>query len=154
MLLLLVPVIRFGPRYARLAAGDINWTDTLMDRDSRQAASLIGKMAAPGDTLFVWGYRPELYLYTGIPAATRYLDCQPLTGVPADRHLTEATALESGAASRRRRELARTYPTFVADGLSVYNPSLQITGYPELRMWFARYREIARTAYTIIYRRD
>jgi hypothetical protein len=154
MILLLVPLIRFGPRYARLAAGDTDWTDTLMDRDSRQAASLIGKMASRRDTLFVWGYRPELYIYTGIPAATRYLDCQPLTGVPADRHLTEATPLEIEAALRRRMELARTYPTFVADGLSLYNPSLEITRYPELRMWFARYREVARTAYTIIYRGD
>ena len=154
MLLLLIPAIRFGPRYVRLAMGDSDWTDTLMDRDSRQAASLIGKLASSGDTLFVWGYRPELYIYTRIPAATRYLDCQPLTGVPADRHLTEATALEGEAASRRRIELAQTNPTFVADGLSVYNPKLGINHYRELRTWFAKYREVARTAYTVIYRRD
>jgi hypothetical protein len=153
MLLLLIPAIRFGPRYVRLAMGDSDWIDTLMDRDSRQAASLMGKLASPGDTLFVWGYRPELYIYTRIPAATHYLDCQPLTGVPADRHLTEATPLEGEAPSGRRIELAQTYPTFVADGLSVYNPNLKITRYPELRTWFAHYHEVARTAYTVIYYR-
>jgi hypothetical protein len=154
MLLLLVPVVRFGPRYARLAAGDSDWADTLMDRDSRQAAAMIRKMASNGDTLFVWGYRPELYIYTRIPAATRFLDCQPLTGVPADRHLTEATPLEIEAASRRRMELAQARPTFVVDGLGVYNPRLEITRYPELHTWFANYREVARTAFTIIYRRE
>jgi hypothetical protein len=154
MLLLLVPVIRFGPRYARLAAGDSDWTDTLMDRDSRQAAALIRNMASHGDTLFVWGYRPELYIYTRIPAATRFLDCQPLSGVPADRHLTEATPLEIEGASRRRMELTQARPTFVADGLGVYNPRLEIRRYPELHHWLASYREVARTAYTIIYRRE
>jgi hypothetical protein len=153
-LLLLIPAIRFGPRYARLAIGNSDWTDTLMDRDSRQVAALIRKVASKGDTLFVWGYRPELYIYTRIPAANRFLDCQPLTGVPADRHLTDATPLESEAAAARRVELAQAYPTFVADGLSVYNPRLELTRYPELRTWFARYREVARTAYTIIYRRE
>jgi hypothetical protein len=154
MLLLLVPLIRFGPRYARLAAGDMDWTDTLMDRDSRQAAALIQKAASDGDTLFVWGYRPELYIYTRLPAGTRFLDCQPLTGVPADRHLREATPLESGAASARRVELARTSPTFVADGLGAYNPQLEITRYAELHKWFAAYHEVARTAYTVIYKRE
>jgi hypothetical protein len=154
MLLLLIPAIRFGPRYARLAMGDTEWTDTLMDRDSRQAAALIRKVASQGDTLFVWGYRPELYIYTRLPAANRFLDCQPLTGVPADRHLTETTPLESQAASARRMELAQAYPTFVADGLSVYNPRLELTHYPELRRWFARYREVARTDYTVIYKRE
>ena len=154
LLLLLIPAIRFGPRYVRLAMGDSDWTDTLMDRDSRQAASLMSKLASPGDTLFVWGYRPELYIYTRITAATSYLDCQPLTGVPADRHLTEATPLEGKAASHRRVELTQTYPTFVADGLSAYNPNLEINRYQELRTWFSKYREVARTAHTVIYRRE
>jgi hypothetical protein len=154
MALLLVPAIRFGPRYGRLAMGDSDWTDTLMDRDSRQAATLIRRLASPGDTLFIWGYRPELYVYTRIPAATRFLDCQPLTGVPADRHLTEAIPLKTEAASQHRIELAQASPTFVADGLSEYNPRLAMNYYSELRTWLAGYREVARTTYTIIYRRE
>jgi len=153
-LLLLIPAARFGPRYARLALGETEWTDTLMDRNSRQAAATMRKLASPGDTLFVWGYRPELYIYTRLPAANRFLDCQPLTGVPADRHLTEAEPLQTEAASARRAELAQSYPTFVADGLGLYNARLAITRYPELRTWFARYREVARTADTVIYRRE
>jgi hypothetical protein len=38
------------------------------------------------------------------------------------------------------------------DGLSLYNPRLAISNYPELREWFAQYREIGRTGETIVYR--
>jgi hypothetical protein len=102
----------------------------------------------------VWGYRPELYVYSDRPAANRFLDCQPLTGVPADRHLTQATPLETEAAALRRAELARSHPAFIADGLGLYNPRLAITVYPELRAWMAGYHEAARTADTIIYKRE
>ena len=124
-----------------------------MDRDSRAAAALTRQLAQPGDTLFVWGYRPEIYVYTQLPAATMFLDSQPLTGVPADRHLTQSEPVETEAARARRFELARSQPTFVLDGLSAYNPRLAIANYPELRAWFANYHEVARTSQTAIYRR-
>lgn len=151
-LLLLIPVSRFGPRYIWLAAGNTEWTDTLMDRDSRQAAALTRAVSQPGDTLFVWGYRPELYVYTRLEAATRFLDSQPLTSVPADRHLTEATPLETEGARARRQEIAQSRPTFVIDGLSLFNSRLAIARYPELRDWLAHYREVGRTAGSVIYR--
>ena len=151
-LLLLIPLARFGPRYLWLAAGNTEWADTLMDRDSRQAASLTRALAQPGDTLFVWGYRPELYVYTRLPAGARFLDSQPLTGVPADRHLYDATPLETEGARARRVELAQLRPTFLIDGLSLFNPRLAMTNYPELRAWFEQYREVARTQESVIYK--
>jgi hypothetical protein len=150
-LLLLIPATRFGPRYVWLAAGGTQWTDTLMDRDSRKAAALTRAMAHSGDTLFVWGYRPELYVYTRMPAASRFLDSQPLTSVPADRHLTEATPLETAGARAHRAELAETRPAFIIDGLSLYNPRLAMTRYPKLHAWLEQYREAGRTADSIIY---
>jgi hypothetical protein len=150
-LLLLIPLFRFGPSYLT-AIYDPHWRDTAMDRDSRDAAALTRRLAQPGDTLFVWGYRPELYVYTRLPAATMYLDSQPLTGVPADRHLTQSEPVETTEAAARRRQLAQSRPTFVLDGLSLYNPRLAISNYPELREWFAQYREIGRTGETIVYR--
>ncbi|HEY3455098.1 MAG TPA: hypothetical protein VGK64_10890, partial [Bryobacteraceae bacterium] len=90
-ILLLIPLIRFGPRYAIVALGlDPNWPDVALDRDSQQAAALIQKSALPGDTLFVWGYRPDIYVYTRRLSGSPFWDSQPLTGVPADRHLTES----------------------------------------------------------------
>ena len=88
-LLLLIPATRFGPTYLT-ALTNHEWRDIGMDRDSRAAAAFTRNLAKPGDTLFVWGYRPEMYAYTQLPAATIFLDSQPLTGVPADRHLTQS----------------------------------------------------------------
>ncbi|MGB7758525.1 MAG: hypothetical protein WBL61_01780 [Bryobacteraceae bacterium] len=151
-LLLLIPAIRFAPAYVA-AARDADWRDTAMDRDSRAAAALVRAMAQPGDTLFVWGYRPEDYVYTRLPAATMYLDSQPLTGVPADRHLTQSAPVETDAPRERRGELARSAPSFILDGLGLYNPRLAIANYPELRAWLGNYREAGRTDGTVIYQR-
>ena len=150
--LLAIPLVRFAPSYVAAARGG-EWRDTAMDRDSRAAAAEIRKLAIPGDTLLVWGYRPELYVYTGLPAATMYIDTQPLTGVPADRHLTDSRPVETERAAERRRVLTESQPAFIADGLGLYNPQLAITQYPELREWLAQYREVARTGGTVIYER-
>jgi hypothetical protein len=149
--LLLVPAVRFGPSYVA-AATNAQWRDTGMDRESRAAAAQVRRLAKPGDTLFVWGYRPEMFPYTSLPAATMYLDSQPLTGVPADRHLTQSTPVETGAPARRRAELAHSRPTFIVDGLSLFNPDLALSKYPELREWFSRYQEVGRAGGTIIFR--
>ena len=152
-LLLIVPVVRFGPSYVA-AASNPRWRDAAMDRDSRDAAAIIRQTARPGDTLFVWGYRPELFVYTGLPAGTMYLDSQPLTGVPADRHLTQSIPLETTEARRRRAELVELPPPdIVADGLSAYNPALAMTRYPELAAWMEHYALAGRTGETAIYRR-
>ena len=76
--------------------------------DSRAAAAFTLQLAKPGDTLLVWGYRPEIYAYSHLPASSRFLDSQPLTGVPADRHLTQSVPVETQEARARRAELART----------------------------------------------
>ncbi|MBZ5622674.1 MAG: hypothetical protein LAQ69_28660 [Acidobacteriia bacterium] len=151
-LLLLIPATRFGPAYLT-ALRDRAWRDTNMDRDSRSAAAFTHQLAKPGDTLFVWGYRPEMYAYTQLPAAAIYLDSQPLTGVPADRHLTQSEPVETEAATGRRAQLARSRPTFVLDGLGLYNPKLAITNYPDLHEWLAHYREVGRRGQTVIYMR-
>ena len=153
LILLLIPAIRFGPGYVR-AIRNAAWADTAMDQDSRAAAAFIRNIAKPGDTLFIWGYRPELYVYTGIPAASKYLDSQPLTGVPADRHLTHSEPVETEAAARRRRELAQSRPDIIVDGLGPYNPHLALTEYPDLRDWLSAYREVGRIGQTITYKKE
>jgi hypothetical protein len=151
-LLLLIPVTRFGPTYLT-AVTNHDWRDAGMDRDSLAAASFTRELAKPGDTLFIWGYRPEIYAYTGLTAATIFLDSQPLTGVPADRHLTQSQPVETVAPSQRRAELAKSAPTFVLDGLGPYNPQLAITNYPDLREWLSHYLEVGRRGQTVIYKR-
>jgi hypothetical protein len=150
--LLVVPLVRFAPTYWTALRG-AQWRDTAMDRDSRAAAALVRGLAKPGDTLLVWGYRPELYVYTKLPAATMYLDSQPLTGVPADRHLTDSRPVETVQAAKRRTALAQSRPDFVVDGLGPYNPRLAIGEFAELRGWLAGYEEAGRTGGAVVYRR-
>ena len=154
LLLLLIPAIRFGPRYVSLALhGDADWSDTAMDRDSRTASGIVRGLAGTGDTMFVWGYRPEDWVYTGLPAATPYLDSQALTGVPADRHLTQSTPVTTVGTAEARRIVAASRPEFVLDGLTVFNAELDMRKYPELAAWISNYEAVGRTRFTVIYRR-
>jgi len=153
---LVVPLVRFGPRYGELAhdllvGREHRWADVALDQDSQTAAAGLNRRKHPGDTLFVWGYRPGIFVYTRLPAASRFWDSQPLTGVPADRHLREETAVLPEQAARNRAEFAASRPTFVVDSLSLANPRLAVDGYPELRGWLAQYRLVARTPLSLIY---
>lgn len=146
-LLLIIPFARFGPRYFNLE----NWNDLALDRDSRAASKLARQYAPPNASLYVWGYRPEDYVYTGLRPATKYLECQALTGVPADRHLTQSTAVLTKGTHEAREELAASNPDVLIDGLTLYNPALSMNRYPELRDWLKSYKEVARTHGSIIY---
>jgi len=146
---LCVPLVRFAPRYVNLK----NWNDLALDRDSR-AASKIALEHAPADaTLYVWGYRPEMYVYTQMRPATKFLDCQAMTGVPADRHLTQSGVVLTSGTHEAREELAHSTPDMVIDGLGLYNPALAMTKYPELKNWIAEYREVGRTGGSVVYAR-
>jgi hypothetical protein len=153
-LLLLIPLIRFGPRYVELASDlahhrQTQWSDLALNQDSRAVADRIGHEG----TLLVWGYRPDIFAYTRMPAGSRFLDSQPLTGVLADRHLTDSQGIAPELAAANRRELITTKPTWIVDGLGPLNPALAITNYPDLREWLAGYSEAARTRDSVIYRR-
>jgi hypothetical protein len=152
--LLLVPLVRFGPRYAILANDLIRhrppqWSDLALAQDSEAAAGLIPDRSR---TLLVWGYRPDIFARTRMEAGAPYLDSQPLTGVLADRHLTNSEVYYPQLAARNRRELTKTNPAYIVDGLGPLNPKLAITQYPDLSDWLSHYREIGRTRFSIVYR--
>ncbi len=154
MALLLIPGARFGPKYAELAVDqDMDWADTAMNRDSAVAARLITAKAKPGDTILVWGYRPDILVYTRLALGAPFLDSQPLTGVLADRHLNRSDVTFPKLAEANRARLSALSPTWVADGLGPYNPALAISNYRDLESWLARYVQVADTAGTRIYRR-
>ena len=153
LVLLLIPFIRFGPRYAMLAndlahGRESHWSDLALNQDSHAVADQIGHSG----TLLVWGYRPDVFAYTRMPAGTRFLDSQPLTGVLADRHLTSSQPVAPELAARNRRDLVASDPIWIVDGLGPLNPTLAITNYPDLSDWLAGYRVVGRTRFSIIYR--
>jgi len=151
--LLLIPLVRFGPRYAMLAndlahGRESKWSDLALNQDSKAASDRIPHAG----TLLMWGYRPDIFAYTRMPAGSRFLDSQPLTGVLADRHLYSSEAFAPEWAARNRRELIASDPTWIVDGLGPLNPALAIANFSDLREWLAGYREVDRTQFTIIYK--
>jgi hypothetical protein len=157
-LLLLVPVARFGPRYVILASDLVagrrhQWTDIALDQDNQAVARVVRQQAQPGDTLLVWGYRPGIFAYTRMLAGSRFLDSQPLTGVPAERHFYASEPVIPEWARANRAELARAAPTFVVDSLALMNPRLAIEQFLDLRPWLAQYGLVGRTPLSLIYQR-
>jgi hypothetical protein len=153
----LVAMIRFGPRYFLLAADDLagrahTWRDVALDQESRQAAALVRGLAKTGDTILIWGYRPNLVVYTRLPVASRMWESQPLTGVPADRHLHDALSVDPEWARENRAELMRSSPSIIVDGLSAYNSRLDIRNFADLADWFQRYCPEGSAGGTTIYR--
>ncbi len=156
---LLAPLLHFGPHYVTLAYDNFHkqppqWSDVRLDLDSQDAAQVIRQSAHPQDTLFVWGYRPDIYVYTRLTSDGKFWDSQPLTGVPADRHLHATRPIFSERTAGNRRELAKTEPAWIVDGLGPLNPALEIGSYPDLHEWLKAYRVFARTKFCVIYRRN
>jgi len=148
LLLLLIPFFRFGPPYVKLAAGTPS-ADLALHDDARQAAQFLKERGAR--SILVWGYRPEVYAYSSIPAATPWLDSQPLTGVIADRHLSSSETTFADLARTNRLKLVAYDPEFVVDGLGPLNEALAISRYPDLASWLARYREVSRFRSVVVY---
>ena len=102
--------------------------------DSRAAAAIVREVARPGDGMLVWGYRPDVFVFAHVPAATPYLDSQPLTGVLADRHLTTSKPSITDLIRGNLNEVANARPAIIVDGLGPLNPELSVTQFPDLQI--------------------
>ena len=149
--LTLVPVTRFGPRYAILTADFLagrphSWSDLALAQDSERVARIL--QSQPPGSLFVWGYRPDIYALTRMPAATPFFDSQPLSGVLADRHLRDSRVSAPEWAARYMGTVERARPDYIVDGLGRLNPQLAVP-----QSWLAQYETIAGTSQSMVYRR-
>ena len=128
----------------------------------REGRSGIQRVGGPGDYVFVWGYRPEIYFWSGLLPASRYLSSQPLTGVPADVHYFDdeyRSLLGEDVTARARAQLVRdleeTQPKYIVDEIGFFNGDLAILKYAELREVMGRYKAIGSTGRFLLYiRRD
>lgn len=146
--LALIPVARFGPRYVTLASDLLNhrphnWTDLALAQDSERVAAVVHT-----GSVFVWGYRPDIYVLTRMPAATAFLDSQPINGVLADRHLKDSRVSATEWARRNRAAVTDAHPDYIVDGLGPLNPQLAVP-----QTWLEPYEVIADTGRSIVYRR-
>ena len=112
----------------------------------------------PPDYVFVWGYRPEVYFWSGLLPASRYLSSQPLTGVPADVHYFDddyRSLLDEDVTAQARAQLVRdleeTQPKYIVDEIGFFNGDLAILKYPELETVMSEYRAVGSTGRFLIY---
>jgi len=161
------------------------WYHTMRDREERIVAAVVRDMTdendaadhaglegireggprtrpaeGPGDYLFVWGYRPEIYYWSGLLPASRFLSTQPLTGVPADVHYfgnDYRSLLDPSVTAYARRQLAgdleETQPKYIVDEIGFFNNDLAILQYPELAEFMSEYKPLGAAGRFFIYRR-
>ncbi|HWC77703.1 MAG TPA: glycosyltransferase family 39 protein [Blastocatellia bacterium] len=110
--------------------------------------------------IFVWGYRPEIYYWSGLLPASRYLSTQPLTGVPADVHFFEVphqilfdSRTTADARNQLVRDLEQSRPTFIIDELGAFNSELAITKFDEMSSLMEEYKHYAMTDRFLIYKK-
>lgn len=111
------------------------------------------------DYLFVWGYRPEIYYWSRLAPASRYLSTQLLTGVPADVNYFGDEFMvildaKTTAAHRAQllKDLQETRPKFIIDELAAYNSALAMDSYPELRDFLGDYKLMETEVKVFVYR--
>lgn len=165
----------------RVSEANIAWYYSLRNREERVVAALVRDLPegaeehnglesiradgprtravdGPSDYLFVWGYRPEIYFWSGLLPASRYLSTQPLTGVPADVHYfgnDYRAILGEDVTARAREELARdleeTQPKYIVDEIGFYNADLAILKYAELESIMSEYKAVGSAGRFLIY---
>ena len=133
LLLLLIPVVRFGPRDVQLALGNQKWDDLALFHDSQTIAKYLKEQSKPEDSLFVWGYRPDIDALSRLKGGTPYLESQPLNCVFADRHLREYRAMPQVGCEERLRRFQESEPTWLVDGLGPSNVRLRLEAYRSMR---------------------
>jgi 4-amino-4-deoxy-L-arabinose transferase-like glycosyltransferase len=117
-------------------------------------------VGSPSDYLFVWGYRPEVYYWSGLIPASRFISIQPVTGIPADvqyingnaRSILPETARQA-ALDLLLRDLEETKPKYIVDEAGMFNSVLSITSYPRIADFMSDYKQVEATGRLMIYRR-
>ena len=134
--------------------------DTMGTEEMRIASPRVNGAEGPSDYLFVWGYRPEIYYWSGLLPASKYLSTQPLTGVPADVHYfgdEYHSVFEDGVMAAERaelvRELEQVRPEYIIDELGTFNSNLSINSFRELREFMEGYKSLGMIERFAIYRR-
>jgi 4-amino-4-deoxy-L-arabinose transferase-like glycosyltransferase len=178
---LVLPIVRFHGRTVELALDWLRgappsaaWLHDRLNLEEREAAEAVtdrGNEEQPsygeGDHdaasyLFVWGYRPEIYFWSGLKPASRFLSSQPLTGVPADVHYFgedyRPLLDENETAAQRQRlvsDLLSTKPKYIVDELEFFNTDLAMRSYADLEEIMSSYKRLGVAGRFVIYiRRD
>lgn len=112
---------------------------------SKRAAEFVRDHSTPDETMFVWGYHPDAYLFAGRQAASRYVYSSFVTGlVPwtnTDPEIDTAYAIVPGAMETLLADLAQSRPAFLIDASEGPNRSWDkypLVKFPALRDFVAQ----------------
>lgn len=106
---------------------------------SQPLADALARRARPGDCLFVWGWRPEIYLDAGLPAATRFASCLEVVG-GQDEALVLAPRFDPRYMATLLEELDRYQPRFIVDAAlcSFYGSMYNLEVVPPMKDYLDR----------------
>jgi hypothetical protein len=166
------------------SASTSQWFYEILNREERMAAGLIGELpggpeqammvapeamrtlhiqnevSGPSDYLFVWGYRPEVYYFSGLIPASRFISIQPVTGIPADAQYVNGNAksvlpeaAKQTALDQLLADLEATKPKYIVDEAGMFNSALDIHSYPGMAEFMRSYKQVGPTGRLMIYRR-
>lgn len=92
---------------------------------ARTVAAYIRQHGGPDDRIFVWGYHPDLYLYSDRRPASRFLYASFLTGllpwINADPDVPTDRWIVPGAMDQLLADLRRRQPRYIVDCSPGYN---------------------------------
>jgi 4-amino-4-deoxy-L-arabinose transferase-like glycosyltransferase len=168
-----ISLVRFHSLTVALAIGHFTgrsnervskWFHNRLNRDEKMIVETI-KASKNGtlfdEPLFVWGYRPELYYWSGMIPVSKYLSVQLLTGIPSDVHFdkdAKRRLLDESSLSVARKELASEInerrPEYIIDELGFYVSEQSIMAYTELQDVMKHYERIPSPSFPIYRRRE
>ena len=97
-----------------------------------RAAAFIQAHTAPSDSIFVWGYNPDIYLYANRRPASRFVYCSFQTGLIPWTNLAPGKdttyAIVPGAMNALLADLAAHRPAFIVD--CSFGPHRHFEKYP------------------------
>jgi hypothetical protein len=112
---LAIPLVRFSGEIA----GRTLWTERTAPPARVRLLAAIRERTAPGDSIFVWGYYPELYVLAPRRPASRYSNTNYLTGMlPWENHLPgidTSAHVVPGAWDVLMAELEASRPPLIVD---------------------------------------
>jgi hypothetical protein len=178
----LLPIVRFHGRTVSIAIDSVRgvepsgeWLHARLNLEEKEAAEAVTRPdphglpadiqnegSGPASWLFVWGYRPEIYFWSQLRPASKFLSSQSLTGVPADVHYFAdgyKPLLSTNETAQQRAqlvsELSATRPKYIIDELEFFNSALAMKTYPDLQEIMSRYRRVGVVGRFVLYiRRD
>lgn len=123
------------------------WRVTAPPPDPAQpAADFIRAHSTPDESIFVWGYNPDVHLYADRKPASRFVYCSFLTGLIPWTNLAPekdtAYAIVPGAMDALLRELEAKRPAFIVDctpGFHRHFHKYPLTKFPALERFVAEH---------------